>query len=138
MFTSSQLSRSVAVAVAVASLGAGTAVARPADDAVVLSSGPVVSARAADDLRSPDAVDAAGRVAVSPPARHEGLGVTPAAPAPVVTDVPAAPLTVAENPSGIDWLSVAIGASALLALLLTGALLRAHHPRVPRVRPRAS
>lgn len=138
MLTSSQLSRSVAVAVAVASLGTGTALARPADDSVATSSGAVVSTPVGDDLRSPDAIDAASGVSVSAPARHDGLGVTPVAPAPVVRDVPAASLTVADDTGGIDWLSVAVGASALLALLLTGALLRAHHPRMPHVRPRAS
>ena len=110
MLTSSQLCRSVAVAVAVASLGTGTALARPADDTVVAPSGPVVSTSVANDLRSPDAIDAAGRVPVRPPARHEGLGVTPVAPAPVASDVPSASLTIADDSGGIDLLSVAVGA----------------------------
>jgi hypothetical protein len=100
MFTSSQLTRSAAIAATVCSLGAGPAMARPADQAA-----------------RPAAV-----VWTQP--RVDGMGVRPAD-HPVSSAAPAVPLTRAADASGgADWLLITIAAATLLALLAILAVMR--------------
>jgi hypothetical protein len=109
--------RTVAIAIAIASLGTGTAFARPAD---MPSGTPHLAA--AHQWTLP---------------RVESMGVRPADPiAAAAPATPAVPLTHADNTGGFDLLSVAVGACAVLALLLLAAAVRYGWPRVRPIRAR--
>jgi hypothetical protein len=103
-----------------------------------LAAGAIVApaAIASQDLRSPDARDAAAASARgipssiprdlrSPDTRDAVLGLTRAAPAPKPVEIPG------PDPGWFDWASAAIGAGALAFLLVAGAgvITRARHIR---------
>lgn len=68
--------------------------------------------------------------------RHGPLRTSLPITTPVAPATPAVPLTRANDTRGIDWLSVAFGASAILALLLIVAVIRFGWPRVRPIRAR--
>jgi hypothetical protein len=115
MLKSTQLIRTVAIAIAIASVGTSTAIARPADTP---SREPLQAAQG-----------------WTPP-RVESIGVRHADPVAAAPASPAVPLTHPDDTSGLDLLSVAFGASAILALLLIIALVRFGWPRARPVRAR--
>jgi hypothetical protein len=112
MIRTSSLLRSAAVASTVFALGAGPAAARQSDV----------------PLRPATPVTSTTPKTNGIPARVDGMGVQP--PRPQQTSPAAAsPLVVQNTGSGLDWLSAAIGAMALLALGLAAYLLRSvRHP----------
>jgi hypothetical protein len=116
MLKTTQLTRTAVIAIAVAALGASTAIARPAD------------------TPSREALPAAAQRWTPP--RVESMGVRPADPVAGAPASPAVPLTHPDDTGGLDLLSVAFGASAILALLLLVAVVRFGLPRVRPVRPR--
>jgi hypothetical protein len=113
MLKTTQLARTLAIATAIASLGTSTAIARPADT----------------PSRDPHAATAHQWT----PPRLESIGVRHADP---TAAAPAVPLTHPDDTGGLDLLSVAFGASAILALLLIIAVARFSWPRVRPVRAR--
>jgi hypothetical protein len=118
MLKSSQFTRSAVIAATLMSVGAGPALARPAD--VPLRPKPAVATVTRDARQWTQA-------------RVDGMGVRPAAASPA----PAVPLTRATDPSGhSDRLLVAIAASTMLAALLAIAIVRTSRHRVLRVRAR--
>jgi hypothetical protein len=116
MLNATRLTRCAAIAVAVASIGTSTAFARPADTP---SGNP--HAAAAHQWTLP---------------RVASMGVRPADPIADAPASPAVPLTHADDTGGLDLLSVAFGASAILALLLIIAIVRFGWPRVHPIRAR--
>jgi hypothetical protein len=134
-----QLTRAAVSAIAVASLAASTAFARPGDlplrPAATQAQEYVqgISALTPEQLAGAFGTDQVGR---RTPPRVESMGVHPANPTPVAPATPAVPLTRANDTGGIDWLSVAFGASAILALLLIVAVIRLGWPRVRPIRAR--
>jgi hypothetical protein len=116
MLKTTQLTRSVAIAIAVASLGTSTAFARTAD------------------TPSRDALQAAAQRWTPP--RVESIGVRHADPVAAAPASPAVPLTHPDNTGGLDLLSVAFGAFAILALLLLVAVVRFGWPRAHPIRAR--
>jgi hypothetical protein len=116
MLNATRLTRCAAIAVAVASLGTSTALARPAD------------------TPSREALQAAAQRWTPP--RVESIGVHHADPVAAAPASPAVPLTHADNTGGLDLLSVAFGASAMLALLLMVAVVYFGWPRVRPIRAR--
>ena len=116
MLNTTRLTRCAAIAVAVASLGTSTAFARPAD------------------TPSREALQVAAQRWTPP--RVESIGVRHADPVAAVPASPAVPLTHADNTGGLDLLSVAFGASAMLALLLLVAVVRFSWPRAHPIRAR--
>jgi hypothetical protein len=138
MLKTTQLARTVVIAIAVASLGASAAFARPGD--LPLRSATQaheyvqgITALTPERLAAAFGTDQVGR---RTPPRVESMGVHPANPTPVEPATPAVPLTRANDTGGIDWLSVAFGASAILALLLIVAVIRFGWPRVRPIRAR--
>jgi hypothetical protein len=134
MFTTSSIKRPVVLGLALAALGASTAAAREADAPIVRAE--PAAAQLSQDLRSPDAVTGQGTQQRLAPPRTEGMGVQPAvasaqAPAPVE----ATPLTTSGGGSDIDWLAIAIGGCAVLALGLAGAAVRSHRSHTPASTP---
>jgi hypothetical protein len=116
MLKTTQVTRTVAIAIAIASLGTSTAFARTAD------------------TPSREALQVAAQRWTPP--RVESMGVRHADPVAATPASPAVPLTHPDDTSGLDLLSVAFGASAILALLLIIALARFSRPRVHRIRAR--
>ena len=121
----SRFTRSAGIALAVAALGASTAVAQPIDyRAPVAIDAGTPSAQTTKDLRTPDAVDAgtpatttaAGTDLRTPDAVDHGLGRgTFSAPDVTVVKVADPPPT-----AGFDWSDAGIGAGGLLGLILVG------------------
>ena len=116
MLKTTQLTRTAVIAIVVASLGASTAMARPAD--------------------TPSRETLAVAAQRWTPPRVESVGVRPVDPVAAAPASPAVPLTHADNTGGLDLLSVAVGASAILALLLIIAVVRLGWPRVHPTRAR--
>jgi hypothetical protein len=116
MLKTNRLTRTVAIAIAVASLGTSTAFARPAD------------------TPSREALQAAAQRWTPP--RVESIGVRHADPVAAAPASPAVPLTHPANTGGLDLLSVAFGASAMLALLLMVAVVYFGWPRAHPIRAR--
>ena len=105
MLKSPQFTRSAVVAATVLSLGATPAVARQADMPVRPKAAVVVHSRQ-----------------WTPP-RTDAIGRRPAGQPVAASRVPVVPLTQAPRASsGPDWLLIAIGSSAVLALLLAVAV----------------
>ena len=115
MLRSSQLTKCVTIAIAIAALGTSTAGARPADSQRYHEA---VANRAGTTQWTPPRVDSPG---VRPVVRAS----SPAEPIPLVQP---------DSQSGIDWLSVVLGASGLLAfallLALSRSVLASHRGRV--------
>jgi hypothetical protein len=108
MPTSSPFTRSAVIAATVISLGASPALARQADMPV----------------HQAPAVAAAHHSRQWTQPRTEGIGVRSANQPVAASPAPAVPLTQAPHASsGTDWLLIAIGSSAVLALLLAVAVL---------------
>jgi hypothetical protein len=105
---SSPFTRSAAIAATVIALGASPAVARQADLPV----------------HQTPAATAAHHTPQWTQPRTEGIGVRPADQPVAASPITAEPLTQAPHASnGTDWLMIAIGSSAVLALLLVVAVL---------------
>ena len=108
MLKSPQFTRSAVIAATVISLAASPAVARQADMPV----------------HQAPAVAAAQHGRHWTQARVDGIGVRPAGQPVAASAAPAVPLTQpTPASSGPDWLLIAIGSSAVLALLLAVAVL---------------
>jgi hypothetical protein len=108
MPTSSPFTRSAVIAATVIALGASPAVARQAD--LPVDQAPAVAAAHHS------------RQWTQP--RTEGIGVRPVEQPVAASPVTAEPLTQAPHASnGTDWLLIAIGSTAVLALLLAVAVL---------------
>lgn len=114
MLKTTQLTRTVAIALAVAALGPSTAFARPAD----------TPSRAAFQ---------AGSQRWTTP-RVESIGVRPADPIAAAPASPAVPFTHADDTGGLGLLSIAFGASAILAVLLIIAVIRIGWTRAHPIR----
>jgi hypothetical protein len=118
MLKSSPFTRSAVIAATVISLGASPAVARQADM-------PVHQAPAAT---------VAHHTRQWTQAHTEGIGVRPADQPVAASPAPAVPLTQAPHASnGPDWLLIAIGSSAMVALLLAVAVLPTRRFRARQV-----
>ena len=125
-----RLTRTATIAMAIAAFAAPSAVAQTD----VSPSTPAVAGQMQQHLRSPDAIDAATPAPTttplddkrSPDARDAGEGREPSnSPEVVVVKL----TDVAPAPSGFDWADAAIGAGALLGLILLtvgGALVVVH------------
>jgi hypothetical protein len=108
MLKSPQFTRSAVIAATVISLAASPAVARQADSPV----------------RPSPAMSATQHGRDWTQARVDGIGVRPAGQPVAASAAPAVPLTQpTAASSGPDWLLIAIGSSAVLALLLAVAVL---------------
>jgi hypothetical protein len=108
MLKSPQFTRSAVIAATIVSLGASPAVARQADMPV----------------RPSPATSATQHGRHWTQARVDGIGVRPAGQPVAASPAPAEPLTRATQPSGgADWLLIAIGSTAMVALLLAVAVL---------------
>ena len=108
MLKSPQFTRSAVIAATVISLAASPAVARQADIPV----------------RPSPAMSATQHGRHWTQARVDGMGVRPAGQPVAASAAPAVPLTQpTAASSGPDWLLIAIGSSAVLALLLAVAVL---------------
>jgi hypothetical protein len=116
MLNATRLTRCAAIAAAVASIGTSTAFARTAD------------------TPSREALQAAAQRWTPP--RVESMGVRHTDPIVAAPESPAVPLTHADNTGGLDLLSVAFGASAMLLLLLLVAVVRFGWPRAHPIKVR--
>jgi hypothetical protein len=139
MLSSTHLKRSSIAALVIAGLMTSPALARPegaplTTDAVVQSVGKDYSKNAAagdfagstgHDLRSPVAKDPQHGGTDSMPPRVDGMGVKPIALVAPQPRVRVQDLSVATDGEGLDWASVALGASVVLALVLLAAMARA-------------
>ena len=122
MLKSRQFTRSAVIAATVISLGASPAVAREAD--APLHPGRTVTT-----------VVPHGRQWTQP--RVDSMGVRPADQPIAASPAPTVPLTEAPHASnGPDWLLIAIGSTAVLALLLAVAVLPTRWLRAHPFRPR--
>jgi hypothetical protein len=112
MSTTTRLPGAVVTALTVAALAAPVAGAMPIRDASEYDAGHASTARAAaahQDLRSPDARDAA-RPPFRRPHVHAGTPVFPTTTEPIARSVPAT------GDDGLPWLTIALGAGGALAL----------------------
>jgi hypothetical protein len=124
MLRFSQLTKCATIAVTIAALGTSAAQARPTD--VPLHHGRLARSAAAGSATTP-------RTDSWTSPRAEGMGVRPTTSAP--SPAPAISLAQPVAESGFDWLSAAVGASALLALALLLAVARSMLPRRHHIAP---
>jgi hypothetical protein len=121
MLNSSQFTRSAVIAATVISLGAGPAMARPADQPVRPKAAVTTVANHTRHWTQP---------------RVDGTGVRPADRR-AVAAAPAVPLTrAADTSGGADWLLITLVAAAMLTLLTIVAVVRPARHRAHSFRAR--
>jgi len=141
------LTRTLAATLAICALGAPVASASQPADMHASVAIAAAKERAKQDLRSPDARDAA----TTPPARGQDLrtpdardaaihlhrsGLVVGATQPVAAKPAPAPAPAVKSDDGIDWATVALGiAGSMIAVI--GIALVANRRRMPPLRPSA-
>jgi hypothetical protein len=119
----SSIIRTITTAIAIAALAAPTALASPADTSPAVAKAAAAAAQHKQDVRSPDAVDAATR----PPLA--GPPTWPVNPQPI-TSAPTA--KVADGGNGVAWATIGLGiAGSLLAIGGIATLSRRRRLRIP-------
>ena len=142
------ITRTLAATLAICALAAPVAMAQPASDMHASTATAAAKERAKQDLRSPDARDAAATTAPkgqdlrTPDTRDAAIhlhrsGVIVGTTQPVAAKPAPAPASVAKSTDdGIDWLTIGLGIAGSLFAVAGIALISSRH-RMPPLRPSA-